>query len=94
MTSIPQNGPTPEQPKGTRLRVSWGGIAIPVAIIGADEAMRKGSPYIWPTTLQVRLGAPVETANLSVDDRDWLMDTVRNEMAAMLAAMREERAAR
>ena len=36
MTSIPQNDPKP--PKGTRLRASWGGLVIPVAIIAAISA--------------------------------------------------------
>ena len=36
MTSIPQNDP--KAPKGTRFRASWGGLVIPVAIIGAISA--------------------------------------------------------
>lgn len=36
MTSIPQN--TPKPPKGTRFRASWGGLVIPVAIVGAISA--------------------------------------------------------
>jgi len=36
MTSIPQNDP--KAPKGSRFRASWGGLIIPVAIIGAISA--------------------------------------------------------
>ncbi|MGB4860875.1 MAG: heterodisulfide reductase-related iron-sulfur binding cluster [Tepidiformaceae bacterium] len=36
MTSIPQNDP--KAPKGSRFRASWGGLVIPVAIIGAISA--------------------------------------------------------
>ncbi|MBK9545591.1 MAG: (Fe-S)-binding protein [Dehalococcoidia bacterium] len=36
MTSIPQN--TAKPPKGTRFRASWGGLVIPVAIVGAISA--------------------------------------------------------
>ena len=35
---------------------------VPVAIAGAREAMRKGSPIIRPVTVRVRLGPPIETA--------------------------------
>ncbi len=38
MASIPQNAPKGETPKGTRFRASWGGLVIPVAIIGAISA--------------------------------------------------------
>lgn len=39
MTSIPQTPQNGEQPKGTRFRASWGGLVIPVAIIGAISAV-------------------------------------------------------
>ncbi len=40
MTSIPQNSPEPSRPpKGTRFRASWGGLLIPVAVIGAISAV-------------------------------------------------------
>jgi len=58
---------------------------VPVAIIGARDAMRKGSPWIYPVKVTVRLGAPVETAGLGVDDRDQLVQEVRNRVAALLA---------
>ena len=35
---------------------------VPVAIAGAREAMRKGSPLINPVTVRVKLGPPIETA--------------------------------
>lgn len=59
---------------------------VPVAIYGAGRAMRKGSPLIWPTVVRVHLGAPVETAGMGVDDRQALADTVRDRVAALLAA--------
>lgn len=59
---------------------------VPMAIIGARGAMRKGSPWIWPTNVTVRFAAVVETAGLTLDDRDALIERVRNEIAAMLAA--------
>jgi 1-acyl-sn-glycerol-3-phosphate acyltransferase len=57
---------------------------IPVAILGARNAMRKGSPWIKPVTVRVRFAAPVETAGLTVDDRDQIIARVRNEVARLL----------
>lgn len=58
---------------------------VPMAVIGARGAMRKGSPWIWPTTVTVRIGALVETAGLTLDDRDALIERVRGQIASMLA---------
>ena len=57
---------------------------VPVAIYGADRAMRKGSKLIWPTVVRVHLGVPVETAGRTVDDRQALADEVRGRVAALL----------
>lgn len=57
---------------------------IPVAILGARNAMRKGSPWIKPVTVRVRFAAPVETAGLTVDDRDQIIARVRHEVARLL----------
>ena len=57
---------------------------VPVAILGARDAMRKGSPWIRPVTVRVRLAAPIETAGLTVDDRDALIARVRAEVARLL----------
>jgi 1-acyl-sn-glycerol-3-phosphate acyltransferase len=57
---------------------------VPVAISGAVHAMRKGSPLIYPVQVRVRIGQPVETAGLDVDDRDRLIADVRARVEAML----------
>jgi 1-acyl-sn-glycerol-3-phosphate acyltransferase len=57
---------------------------VPVAILGARNAMRKGSPIIYPVTITVRLGAPVETVGLTLDDRDALVARVRGAVAELL----------
>ncbi|HXW05006.1 MAG TPA: lysophospholipid acyltransferase family protein [Vicinamibacterales bacterium] len=59
---------------------------VPVAIKGARDAMRKGSPVIRPVLVRVRLGRPIETAGLSVDDRDRLIGDVRAEVSRLLHA--------
>jgi 1-acyl-sn-glycerol-3-phosphate acyltransferase len=57
---------------------------VPVAIRGARDAMRKGSLIIRPVTARVRLAPPIETAGLTVDDRDALVARVRGQVGAML----------
>ena len=57
---------------------------VPVAITGARNAMRKGSLVIRPVRVRVRIGEPVETAGLTLDDRDQLAGTVRARVKALL----------
>lgn len=58
---------------------------VPVAILGARDAMRKGSYVIQPVTVRVRFGPPVETAGLTVAARDQLAGRVRGKVEALLA---------
>lgn len=50
---------------------------VPVAVSGGRSAMRKGSWLVRPVMVDVRIGPPVETAGMSLDDRDELIDAVR-----------------
>ena len=50
---------------------------VPVAVSGGRAAMQKGSWFVRPVMVDVRIGAPVETAGMSVDDRDELIEIVR-----------------
>ena len=59
---------------------------LPVAISGGRAAMRRGSWIVWPVRVTVRIGEPVDTAGLTVDDRDRLIDIVRTRIDALLAA--------
>jgi 1-acyl-sn-glycerol-3-phosphate acyltransferase len=61
---------------------------VPVAIHGARDAMRKGSPIIRPVTVRARFAPPVETTGLTVEDRDRLIATVRESIAEMLRKLR------
>jgi 1-acyl-sn-glycerol-3-phosphate acyltransferase len=86
-------------PEGTRSRTGEllpfkkGGIVmaleaqvpiVPVAVTGARAAMRKGSPIVRPVHVSVRIGAPVPTAGLRLDDRDALIARVRGEVQKLL----------
>ena len=57
---------------------------VPVAISGARDAMHKGSFVIQPVTVTVRFGTPVETAGMSIDQRDELATIVRDRVEQML----------
>jgi 1-acyl-sn-glycerol-3-phosphate acyltransferase len=57
---------------------------VPVAIAGARDAMRKGSLIIQPVEVRVRFGEAVETAGLTLDDRDTLAQLVRERVAGLL----------
>jgi 1-acyl-sn-glycerol-3-phosphate acyltransferase len=59
---------------------------VPIAITGTRNAMRKGSLVIQPVDVRVRIGAPVETAGLTLDDRDRLAASVRDRIKELLAA--------
>lgn len=58
---------------------------VPVAVIGARDAMRKGSPIIRPVTVSVRIGEPIETAGVELDRRDWLVTEARARVERLLA---------
>jgi 1-acyl-sn-glycerol-3-phosphate acyltransferase len=57
---------------------------VPIAITGARNAMRKGSPLIHPVHVRVRFGEPVETAGMTLDDRDILAARVRERVEGLL----------
>lgn len=59
---------------------------VPVAIRGGRDAMRKGSAIVRPVHVSVRIGKPVPTAGLSLDDRDRLISTVRSEVEKLMQA--------
>ena len=57
---------------------------VPVAISGGRDAMRKGSWFVRPVLCRIRIGEPVETAGLTVDDRDSVIEIVRARIEALL----------
>ncbi len=59
---------------------------VPVAITGGRTAMRRGSLLVYPASLTIRVGRPIETAGLTVDDRDTLIDRVRSAIADLLSS--------
>jgi 1-acyl-sn-glycerol-3-phosphate acyltransferase len=70
---------------GFVMALKAGAPIVPVAVQGGRAAMRRGSWIIRPVTVSIRVGPPVETAGLGLDDRDQLILRVRREIEALLA---------
>ena len=62
---------------------------VPVAIRGGRSAMARGSAIIRPALVDVRIGAPVETAGLRFEDRDELVARVRQAIEHLLSGVRQ-----
>ena len=73
---------------GFIMAMKAGAPVVPVAIDGARAAMKKGSPIIRPVTVRLRFGPPVETAGMTINDRDNLIGSVRSSIQTMLRDLR------
>jgi 1-acyl-sn-glycerol-3-phosphate acyltransferase len=67
------------------MAIKAGAPIVPIAISGGRDAMQRGSSIIKPVRISIRVGQPVETAGVSLDDRDLLIETVRGRIEALLA---------
>jgi hypothetical protein len=47
--------------------------------------MRKGSAIVRPVTVTVRIGEPIPTEGMTIDDRDVLIERTRTAVSALLA---------
>jgi 1-acyl-sn-glycerol-3-phosphate acyltransferase len=70
---------------GFIMAIKAGAPIVPVAIQGGRAAMRRGSKVIRPVTVSIRVGRPIETAHLTLDDRDALIVRVRDAIAQLLS---------
>jgi 1-acyl-sn-glycerol-3-phosphate acyltransferase len=57
---------------------------VPVGISGGRAAMRKGSPIVRPVRVTVRIGHPIPTAGMGLEQRDELIARVRTEVQNLL----------
>ena len=57
---------------------------VPVAISGGRASMRKGSAIVHPVQVSIRIGEPIPTAGMTLDDRDRLIARVRTEVERLL----------
>jgi 1-acyl-sn-glycerol-3-phosphate acyltransferase len=58
---------------------------VPVAVQGGRAAMRRGSKLIRPVTITIRIGQPIETTGLRLEDRAGLIVKVREQIQSLLA---------
>jgi 1-acyl-sn-glycerol-3-phosphate acyltransferase len=58
---------------------------VPVAISGGRESMRKGSAFVRPVRVSVRLGPAIPTAGMTAGQRDELIARVRRSIEELLA---------
>jgi 1-acyl-sn-glycerol-3-phosphate acyltransferase len=71
---------------GFILAIKGGAPVVPIAITGTRDAMRKGSPIIHPVHVRVRIGEPVDTTGMTLDDRDELATLLHQKIEALLNA--------
>lgn len=57
---------------------------VPVAIQGSRAAMRKGSAWVRPVHVSVKIGKPIPTTGLTPADRDALIERVRSAIQQQL----------
>ncbi len=60
---------------------------VPVAVEGAQKAMRKNTVRLYGHSIRVRVGAPIPTAGLTLGDRDVLLRRVRKAILAQHRAI-------
>lgn len=66
-----------------RLAIEAGVPVVPMALEGARNAWPKGKLWITPGTLRLKVGTPIPTAGLSVDDTEDLMVKTRHAIIAL-----------
>jgi 1-acyl-sn-glycerol-3-phosphate acyltransferase len=57
---------------------------VPVAISGGRASMRKGSAIVRPVRVSIRIGQPIPTAGMTLEDRDRLIARVRADVLCLL----------
>jgi 1-acyl-sn-glycerol-3-phosphate acyltransferase len=70
---------------GFHLAIDAGAPIVPVALQGTRELMPRGSLRVKPGRVRVIIGEPIPTEGLDVDDRNALLDRVRDKIAEMLS---------
>lgn len=63
---------------------------VPVAIAGTWDVLPATRSSVRPGTVVVRIGEPIETAQLSIRQKDELMRETRSQIAAMLVGTSQE----
>jgi 1-acyl-sn-glycerol-3-phosphate acyltransferase len=72
---------------GIHMAILAGAPVVPVAIKGGRAAMQRGSWLIRPVMIDIRVGAPVETASLGANGRDQIIQSLRTAIEGLLTQM-------
>src|SRR4029077_3133917 len=70
---------------GFIMAIKAGAHIGPVAIQGGRDAIRRGSRFIRPVTVSIRIGEAIETAGVALEGRNDLIARVRARIEALLA---------
>jgi 1-acyl-sn-glycerol-3-phosphate acyltransferase len=91
MLIFPEGGRTPDgelkafKEGGAYIAIKAGVPVIPVAISGTRAVVPIHSGIVKPGKVRLQVGEPVETANLTLKDRERVTELVRQQIASMLA---------
>jgi 1-acyl-sn-glycerol-3-phosphate acyltransferase len=73
---------------GFMLALESGAPIVPVAISGSIDLMNKQSLRIKGGTVKLRFFPPIETEQLTTDDRDRMIDNVRASIDSVVSAQK------
>jgi 1-acyl-sn-glycerol-3-phosphate acyltransferase len=72
------------------IAIKAGVPAIPIAMTGTREVLPMGSMQIMSGIVELRIGEPIPTANLTIKDRASLTQTLRDRVAELLGESASE----
>jgi 1-acyl-sn-glycerol-3-phosphate acyltransferase len=84
-TRSPDGNLLPFKKGGFMLALESGAPIVPVAISGSRDLMPKQKLRIQGGTVKLRFFPPIETGNLSVENRDQMMNEVRNAIDSVVS---------
>jgi len=71
------------------IAIKAGVPAVPIAMTGTREVLKMGSMQIMSGVVELRIGDPIPTANLTLKDRTTLIRTLREKVAGLLESTAE-----
>ena len=69
---------------GAAFAIDAGLPLVPIAIAGSEHVLEKHSLMVSPGTITVKVGEPIETRGLTIDDRGALTERARAQVEEML----------
>jgi len=68
------------------LAIKAGAPAVPIGLVGTREVLPMGTIVIRPGTLEVHVGDPIETRNMTSKDRERLSEMLRERVGDLVNA--------